>query len=143
MNCADIEIQGSTNGYITGPKLLVVNLSGYPTIPEFSQDGPNDGRDLLAARPIITIRPEQDTSTPTTTTSTTPTKTPSTTTTTSSTATPTSGTGACKDAPAWSSGIAYNGAQKVTHKGHLWQAKWWTQNESPDTSSVWTDLGAC
>ncbi|ORX84353.1 hypothetical protein K493DRAFT_360723 [Basidiobolus meristosporus CBS 931.73] len=35
MNCADLEIQGSANGYITGPKLLVANLPGYPTIPEF------------------------------------------------------------------------------------------------------------
>ncbi|ORY05086.1 hypothetical protein K493DRAFT_161077, partial [Basidiobolus meristosporus CBS 931.73] len=31
MNCADIEIQGRSGGYITGPKLLVVNLPGYVT----------------------------------------------------------------------------------------------------------------
>ncbi|KAK9704541.1 hypothetical protein K7432_010121 [Basidiobolus ranarum] len=60
MNCADIEIQGSADGYITGPKLLVANLPGYSTIPEFPNDGPNDGRDLLAARPTITIRPGKD-----------------------------------------------------------------------------------
>ncbi|ORX83507.1 hypothetical protein K493DRAFT_140519, partial [Basidiobolus meristosporus CBS 931.73] len=34
MNCADIEIKGSDDGYISGPKLLVANLPGYPTIPE-------------------------------------------------------------------------------------------------------------
>jgi hypothetical protein len=28
--------------------------------------------------------------------------------------------------------------------GHVWTAKWWTQNETPGSSSgVWTDGGAC
>ncbi|ORY00942.1 putative endoglucanase precursor, partial [Basidiobolus meristosporus CBS 931.73] len=34
MNCADLEIQGTDNGHVVGPKLLVANLPGYPTIPE-------------------------------------------------------------------------------------------------------------
>ncbi|ORY02311.1 putative endoglucanase precursor, partial [Basidiobolus meristosporus CBS 931.73] len=34
MNCADIEVQGTASGSVTGPKLLVVNLPGYATIPE-------------------------------------------------------------------------------------------------------------
>ncbi|KAK9760355.1 hypothetical protein K7432_015715 [Basidiobolus ranarum] len=129
MNCADIEIHGSAGGYITGPKLLVVNLPGYPTVPEFPQDGPNDGRKLLAARPTITIRPDANEIPTSSTSSTTPTSTP--------------GNGICKDFPAWNAGTGYNGSAKVTYKGHLWQARWWTQNENPDTSSVWTDLGAC
>ncbi|KAK9764161.1 hypothetical protein K7432_008562 [Basidiobolus ranarum] len=142
MNCADIEIQGSIGGYIAGPKLLVVNLPGYTTIPEFPQDGPNDGRNLLAARPTITIRPNaNETPTTSSTVSTTSSTTQSSTSSTAPTSTP--GTGICKDFPAWNAGTAYNGAAKVTYKGHLWQARWWTQNENPDTSSVWTDLGAC
>jgi chitinase len=35
----------------------------------------------------------------------------------------------------------------VSWKGHKYTAKWWTQNEQPDTHSgqwdVWTDNGAC
>ncbi|KAK9718724.1 hypothetical protein K7432_005320 [Basidiobolus ranarum] len=150
MNCADIEITGSADGYITGPKLLVVNLPGYPTIPEFPRDGPNDGRDLLAARPTITIRPEGNTS-PTTTSETTPSKTTTTTSTpitTSSTtktvnATPTSGTGICNGVSSWNAGTAYFESQKATYNGHLWQAQWWTQNQTPGSNSVWLDLGAC
>ncbi|KAK9764014.1 hypothetical protein K7432_008846 [Basidiobolus ranarum] len=132
MNCADIEIQGSDKGFIVGPKLLTVNLPGYPTIPEFPQDGPNDGRNLLAARPTVTIRPNG--------------KDIPTTTSTASNKSPTSSTpsaGICNGFPVWNSATGYNRAQKVTYKKHLWEAKWWTQKESPDTNSVWTDLGTC
>jgi chitinase len=34
----------------------------------------------------------------------------------------------------------------VTHQGHTWRAKWWTQGETPGTtgeSGVWADEGAC
>ncbi|KAK9765513.1 hypothetical protein K7432_006100 [Basidiobolus ranarum] len=117
MNCADIEIKGSDDGYITGPELLVANLPGYPQIPEFPYDGPNDGRDLLAARPTITIRPEKDTSTPE--------------------------AGICDDVSAWDTKTAYFESQTVTHEGHLWQAKWWTQGDTPGSSGTWIDLGAC
>ncbi|ORX94941.1 putative endoglucanase precursor, partial [Basidiobolus meristosporus CBS 931.73] len=35
MNCIDITIKGGVpGGTITGPKLMVANLPGYPTIPE-------------------------------------------------------------------------------------------------------------
>ncbi|ORX65304.1 hypothetical protein K493DRAFT_181714, partial [Basidiobolus meristosporus CBS 931.73] len=59
--------------------------------------------------------------------------------------TPTPGTGVCSGVDAWKSSQAYNGAQKVTYNGHIWQAKWWTQNDTPGNNSqnVWTDLGAC
>ncbi|KAK9720425.1 hypothetical protein K7432_004121 [Basidiobolus ranarum] len=54
MNCADIEIKGDANGSISGPKLAVANLPGYPTIPEFSNGG-YDGRDIFENRPIVKI----------------------------------------------------------------------------------------
>ncbi|KAG8960208.1 hypothetical protein FRC03_006901 [Tulasnella sp. 419] len=57
---------------------------------------------------------------------------------------PTGGTGGCSGVAAWVSATAYTGGQKVTYGGRLWQAKWWTQAETPGSSSgVWTDLGAC
>ncbi|RKP07624.1 hypothetical protein THASP1DRAFT_8735, partial [Thamnocephalis sphaerospora] len=34
MNCADVIIKGKDGGSITGPKLLVVNILGGPTVPE-------------------------------------------------------------------------------------------------------------
>ncbi|MFF3326133.1 glycosyl hydrolase family 18 protein [Streptomyces sp. NPDC002889] len=49
-------------------------------------------------------------------------------------------------APAWSATPAYVGGNQVSHKGHLWKAKWWTQGEEPGTTGewgVWQDLGAC
>ncbi|KAK9693937.1 hypothetical protein K7432_013674 [Basidiobolus ranarum] len=56
MNCADIRVTGSSaDGRLTGPKLLVVNLPGYQTIPEFTNPGSYDGKDLLDSRPIITV----------------------------------------------------------------------------------------
>ncbi|KAH9911448.1 glycoside hydrolase superfamily, partial [Epithele typhae] len=65
-------------------------------------------------------------------------------TTTSAGSAPTSGTGNCAGVAAWDSSIAYNGGQQVTYNGHLWTAKWWTQDETPSsTSDVWTDSGAC
>ncbi|MFF3244995.1 glycosyl hydrolase family 18 protein [Streptomyces sp. NPDC002870] len=49
-------------------------------------------------------------------------------------------------AGAWSSTPAYTGGAQVSHKGHLWKAKWWTQGEEPGTTGewgVWQDLGVC
>ena len=34
----------------------------------------------------------------------------------------------------------------MTHAGHAWRAKWWTQNERPGTTGewgVWVDEGTC
>ncbi|KAK9679296.1 hypothetical protein K7432_016327 [Basidiobolus ranarum] len=54
MNCADIQIQGSPSGSVTGPKLLIANLPGYVTIPEFTSGG-YSGKDLFPKRPIVKI----------------------------------------------------------------------------------------
>lgn len=52
--------------------------------------------------------------------------------------------GGCGGVAAWSSGAVYTGGQQATHVGRLWQAKWWTQNETPGgASGVWEDKGAC
>ncbi len=46
-------------------------------------------------------------------------------------------------ATAWSSASVYNGGASVSHNGHNWSAKWWTQNETPGTADVWADQGSC
>lgn len=33
--------------------------------------------------------------------------------------------------PAWDSGVAYQGGQRVSYDGLVWEAKWWNQNSSP------------
>lgn len=58
----------------------------------------------------------------------------------SPTVTPTGGT--CADA-AWDAAKVYTGGQRVSHKGHTWEARWWTQNNEPGTNEVWLDKGAC
>ncbi|ETW87551.1 glycoside hydrolase family 18 protein [Heterobasidion irregulare TC 32-1] len=57
--------------------------------------------------------------------------------------TPTSG-GNCAGIAAWISSVAYTGGQQVIYSGHLWTAKWWTENDTPGGSAgVWTDDGEC
>jgi predicted chitinase/chitodextrinase len=48
-------------------------------------------------------------------------------------------------AAAWSSASVYPGGRTASYNGHNWQAKWWTQDETPSTggSGVWADQGAC
>jgi chitinase len=50
-------------------------------------------------------------------------------------------------APAWSATAVYVGGNSASQNGHNYNAKWWTQNESPATHSgqwdVWADSGAC
>jgi chitinase len=49
-------------------------------------------------------------------------------------------------APAWSASQVYPGGAQVSHAGHEWRAKWWTQGEEPGTTGqwgVWEDLGGC
>jgi predicted chitinase/chitodextrinase len=43
----------------------------------------------------------------------------------------------------WSSGTVYTGGQTASHNGRNWAAKWWTQGETPGSSDVWADRGAC
>ncbi|MHC0433188.1 chitinase C-terminal domain-containing protein [Streptomyces sp. O3] len=55
------------------------------------------------------------------------------------------GGGECAD-PAWNATDVYNGGSVVSHGGHSWKAKWWTQGDEPGTTGewgVWEDLGAC
>ncbi|UQX04826.1 glycoside hydrolase family 19 protein [Streptomyces sp. RerS4] len=49
-------------------------------------------------------------------------------------------------ASAWTSSAVYTGGMNASHNGHNWQAKWWTQGETPGTTGqwgVWSDQGAC
>ncbi|MFB0629796.1 glycoside hydrolase family 19 protein [Streptomyces sp. AB3(2024)] len=49
-------------------------------------------------------------------------------------------------ASAWTSSAVYTGGTSASHNGHNWQAKWWTQGETPGTTGqwgVWSDQGAC
>ncbi|KAK9686445.1 hypothetical protein K7432_015163 [Basidiobolus ranarum] len=60
MNCIDITINGGTpGGTVTGPKLMVANLPGYPTIPEMDI-GEGDGHGLLEKRSITTVGATND-----------------------------------------------------------------------------------
>ncbi|KRW59325.1 discoidin domain-containing protein [Pseudomonas sp. TTU2014-080ASC] len=52
----------------------------------------------------------------------------------------------------WSAKTAYQGGNKVSHKGHIYTARWWTQGNEPGNPSftggegsgrVWNDEGAC
>ncbi|GAA4607883.1 chitin-binding protein [Actinoplanes octamycinicus] len=53
-------------------------------------------------------------------------------------------TGDCTTA--WSASAVYTGGATVSHAGHNWTARWWTQGEEPGTAGqwgVWQDKGAC
>ncbi|MFF4099593.1 glycoside hydrolase family 19 protein [Streptomyces sp. NPDC001903] len=59
-------------------------------------------------------------------------------------ASPASAAAAC--ASPWSSSAVYTGGMNASYSGHNWQAKWWTQGETPGTTGqwgVWSDLGTC
>ncbi|MFJ6700263.1 glycoside hydrolase family 19 protein [Streptomyces sp. NPDC091272] len=57
---------------------------------------------------------------------------------------PAAGTASAADCAApWSSSSVYTGGNSASHNGHNWTAKWWTQNETPGGSDVWTDKGSC
>ncbi|SDG24625.1 hexosaminidase [Lentzea fradiae] len=48
--------------------------------------------------------------------------------------------------PAWERSKVYTGGTVVSHGGHRWTAKWWTQGEEPGTTGqwgVWRDDGVC
>jgi hexosaminidase len=48
--------------------------------------------------------------------------------------------------PAWERSKVYTGGNVVSHNGHKWTAKWWTQGEEPGTTGqwgVWRDDGVC
>ncbi|MFS0694726.1 glycoside hydrolase family 19 protein [Streptomyces nitrosporeus] len=56
-------------------------------------------------------------------------------------AAPAAATQAC--APTWNAATAYTAGGTVSHHGRNWSAKWWTQNENPGATTVWSDRGAC
>ncbi|WP_281255199.1 lytic polysaccharide monooxygenase [Luteimicrobium subarcticum] len=87
--------------------------------------------------------PGTPTATPTPTV--TPTVTPTKTTTPTKTATPTPTTPGTCSAAAWSSSLAYVGGNTVTYNGSLYQARWWTQGETPSNTAwgPWKLLGTC
>ncbi|KAL7751525.1 hypothetical protein RI367_002988 [Sorochytrium milnesiophthora] len=57
MNCADINIKGSTGAAAyTGDEMLVANLAGLgPTVPEFGAPGSDDSHTLFDNRPQVTV----------------------------------------------------------------------------------------
>jgi len=50
---------------------------------------------------------------------------------------------AAECATPWSPSSVYTGGGSASYNGHNWNAKWWTQNETPGASDVWADQGAC
>ncbi|MET9854250.1 glycoside hydrolase family 19 protein [Streptomyces sp. NPDC006450] len=49
-------------------------------------------------------------------------------------------------AGAWATSAVYTGGMNASYGGHNWQAKWWTQGETPGTTGqwgVWSDQGVC
>ncbi|MFD7026971.1 glycoside hydrolase family 19 protein [Streptomyces sp. NPDC059917] len=59
-------------------------------------------------------------------------------------ATPAAAAAAC--AGPWASSSVYTNGMTISYGGHNWQAKWWTQGETPGTTGqwgVWSDQGAC
>ncbi|MFI0718452.1 glycoside hydrolase family 19 protein [Streptomyces sp. NPDC021224] len=46
-------------------------------------------------------------------------------------------------ASAWSSSSVYTGGMTASYNSHNWQAKWWTQGETPGAADVWADQGSC
>lgn len=54
------------------------------------------------------------------------------------------GASAATCATPWSASAVYTGGMTASHNGRNWQAKWWTQGETPPApSGVWADQGAC
>ncbi|MEU9256397.1 chitinase C-terminal domain-containing protein [Streptomyces sp. NPDC048270] len=89
------------------------------------------------ARGVTVVQPGSTTPPTTPPTSPPPTTTPPT--------TPPPTGGACTS-PAYVAGQVYNAGNLVSHKGRIWKAQWWTQNEEPGSTGewgVWKDQGAC
>jgi predicted chitinase/chitodextrinase len=43
----------------------------------------------------------------------------------------------------WSSSAVYTGGALVSYNGRNYQARWWTQGETPGSAEVWSDQGSC
>lgn len=56
-NCADITVEGGVpGGVLSGPKIVLANLPGFPTIPEMTP-GVDDMQRLYLNRPSVSIAP--------------------------------------------------------------------------------------
>ncbi|TPW70839.1 glycosyl hydrolase family 18 protein [Schumannella sp. 10F1B-5-1] len=49
----------------------------------------------------------------------------------------------CGATAAWAAGTVYVGGDQAAYDGGLWQAKWWTQGETPGSADVWQRVGDC
>ncbi|KAG0045269.1 Chitinase 1 [Gryganskiella cystojenkinii] len=49
----------------------------------------------------------------------------------------------CSGVAAWNSATAYSGGAKVTYSGFVYTAQWWTQGDTPGSSSAWVKGSAC
>lgn len=69
---------------------------------------------------------------------------PTATSTTVTTVTTTSPSTSCTGIKYWRKSSIYVKGDQVKHKGHLWMAKWWTQNDIPGgDANAWLDEGSC
>ncbi|KAF8551632.1 glycoside hydrolase family 18 protein [Imleria badia] len=72
---------------------------------------------------------------------------PTHTTTTTQTPTPTtspSNSCLCADVSPWTTAAIFTGGEEAVYDGHLWTAKWWTENDLPGgAADVWVDEGMC
>ncbi|KAJ2025128.1 hypothetical protein GGH91_004505 [Coemansia sp. RSA 2671] len=55
MNCADVEIKGTSSSY-SGRQMVVANINGYPTIPSFNGNY-DTGLDLYKNAKNVTVKP--------------------------------------------------------------------------------------
>ena len=62
MNCVDVRITGGGPGPLTGKRMTVANLPGFPRIEEFPPSR-DDGRQIYANAPTISITSSGTTST--------------------------------------------------------------------------------
>jgi chitinase len=62
------------------------------------------------------------------------------------TPTPNPGTG-CSGIPTWTATAIFTGGQRASLNGFIYEAKWWTQNQNPETNSggdgPWRPIGPC
>ncbi|WP_254504087.1 Ig-like domain-containing protein [Aquimarina spinulae] len=54
-----------------------------------------------------------------------------------------SGGGDFCGSPQWITSIAYNSGDQVYHSQKIYKAKWWTEGETPGSSSVWEFVSDC
>ncbi|KAG8917128.1 Chitinase 1, partial [Tulasnella sp. 418] len=139
----------ASGNYPAGSK---VSYQGYEWVAKWYASGPPVGNDDSNTwRAVSACSGSSGSTLPGTTTSTKPVTTttsrPSTTTTTrpaTSTTTSTPSGGSCSGVAAWNSATAYSAGNRVTYNGRLWEAAWWSYNETPGGSSgAWVDKGAC